>query len=90
MITLSPVQENVYERAQRFSEELLAPQAPQRDREGGFPTDNLKALGRAGLLGVNVGGVPGVDDPAAFWVFSGFLAVIIALQIWLFKRWKWF
>jgi zinc transporter len=43
-----------------------------------------------GLLGVNVGGVPGVDDPAAFWIFSGFLTVIIALQIWLFKRWKWF
>lgn len=54
MIKLNPVQENVFERAQRFSEELLAPQAPQRDRDGAFPTDNLKALGRAGLLGVNV------------------------------------
>ena len=54
MIALNPVQQNVFERAQRFSEELLAPQAPQRDREGGFPTENLKALGRAGLLGVNV------------------------------------
>lgn len=54
MLKLNPLQENVLERAQRFSEELLAPQAPQRDRDGSFPTDNLKALGRAGLLGVNV------------------------------------
>lgn len=54
MIKLNPVQANVLERAMRFSEELLAPQAPQRDREGIFPTENLKALGRAGLLGVNV------------------------------------
>ena len=43
-----------------------------------------------GLLGINVGGVPGVDDPSAFWVFSGFLLVVVALQILLFKRWKWF
>ena len=43
-----------------------------------------------GLLGINVGGVPGVDDPSAFWVFSGFLSVVVALQILLFKRWKWF
>ena len=43
-----------------------------------------------GLLGINVGGVPGVDDPSAFWVFSGFLSVVVALQILLFRRWKWF
>jgi zinc transporter len=43
-----------------------------------------------GLLGINVGGVPGVDNPSAFWIFSGFLAMVVALQILLFKRWKWF
>ena len=41
-----------------------------------------------GLLGINVGGVPGVDDPSAFWIFSGFLSVVVALQILLFKRWN--
>ena len=43
-----------------------------------------------GLLGINVGGVPGVDDPSAFWIFSGFLSLVVALQILLFKRWEWF
>jgi zinc transporter len=43
-----------------------------------------------GLLGLNVGGVPGVDNPAAFWIFSGVLSAVVGLQIALFKRWKWF
>lgn len=43
-----------------------------------------------GLLGVNVGGVPGVDNADAFWIFSALLCVVVALQIALFKRWKWF
>lgn len=43
-----------------------------------------------GLLGINVGGVPGVDNPAAFWIFSGVLSAVVGLQIALFKRWKWF
>jgi hypothetical protein len=54
MYALNPVQENVFQRAQQFSEELLAPQAQYRDRNEEFPTDHLKALGRAGLLGVNI------------------------------------
>lgn len=43
-----------------------------------------------GLLGINVGGVPGVDDPSAFWLFCGFLALVVVGQVALFKRWKWF
>jgi zinc transporter len=43
-----------------------------------------------GLLGINVGGVPGVDDPSAFWIFSGFLSLVVVMQILLFKRWGWF
>ena len=54
MYALNAVQENVFQRAQQFSEELLAPQAQQRDRTEEFPTEHLKALGRAGLLGVNI------------------------------------
>lgn len=43
-----------------------------------------------GLLGINVGGLPGVDDPNAFWIFSGILVAVVVAQIALFKRWKWF
>lgn len=40
-----------------------------------------------GLLGINVGGIPGAEYPWAFWVFMGILIVIVVLQIFLF-RWK--
>ena len=43
-----------------------------------------------GLLGINVGGVPGVESPYAFEIFCAFSAALVALQVWLFKRWKWF
>jgi len=43
-----------------------------------------------GLLGINVGGIPGADNASAFWVFCGLLAVVVALQVWLFKKLKWF
>lgn len=42
-----------------------------------------------GLLGINVGGIPGTDNPRAFAIFCGLLALIGAAQIWLFKRKKW-
>ena len=43
-----------------------------------------------GLFGINIGGIPGVEDPNAFWVFSGILVVIVSLQIWIFKKLGWF
>lgn len=43
-----------------------------------------------GLLGINVGGMPGADNPYAFWVVSGVLvAVAIGLLV-FFRRLKWF
>lgn len=42
-----------------------------------------------GLMGINVGGMPGVEDADAFWIVVGICLVIIALQLLLFKRWKW-
>lgn len=42
-----------------------------------------------GLMGINVGGMPGLDDPLAFWVVVGICAAIFALQMVLFRRWKW-
>ncbi len=41
-----------------------------------------------GLLGINVAGVPGTDSPSAFWVVCGLLALLVLLQIWLFRRFK--
>ncbi|PHZ83554.1 zinc transporter ZntB [Paremcibacter congregatus] len=43
-----------------------------------------------GLLGINVGGIPGADNADAFWIFCGLLVSIVALQVWLFKKLKWF
>jgi zinc transporter len=41
-----------------------------------------------GLLGINVGGMPGVESPYAFWVVSGILvALAIVLGVW-FRRQK--
>ena len=42
-----------------------------------------------GLLGINVGGMPGMNDPAAFWIVVVIcLGLLFALLV-LFKRWKW-
>ena len=42
-----------------------------------------------GLMGINVGGLPGADDPNAFWVFCGLLAVVVALQLWILRKLRW-
>ena len=37
-----------------------------------------------GLLGINIGGIPGAESPLAFWLFLGILAVLVGGQImWL-------
>jgi zinc transporter len=40
-----------------------------------------------GLLGINVGGIPGSEYALAFWIFVGFLVVVVVFQVILF-RWK--
>lgn len=42
-----------------------------------------------GLLGVNVGGIPGADAPGAFAVFCGLLVLAVILQIVIFRWRKW-
>lgn len=42
-----------------------------------------------GLLGVNISGIPGANDPNAFYLFLGFLTFLVMFQLILFKRWKW-
>ena len=44
----------VIDTARGYARAELAPKAALRDREELFPHDELKALGRLGLLGVNV------------------------------------
>ena len=43
-----------------------------------------------GLLGINVGGMPGVSDGHAFWITVGGLLAIFAGQMAIFKWLKWF
>jgi zinc transporter len=42
-----------------------------------------------GLLGINVGGIPGAGNEQAFIRFCLFLLVIVLFQLWIFRRKKW-
>jgi zinc transporter len=42
-----------------------------------------------GLLGINVGGIPGTENHWAFTIFCIMLLIVAGGQIWLFKRKKW-
>ena len=42
-----------------------------------------------GLLGINVGGIPGADNTYAFWFFCFLLISMVLIQIYLFKKLKW-
>ena len=53
-------------------------------------TPKLVPLGfLTGLLGINVGGIPGADSKIGFAVFVVMLLVVIFFQIWFFKKKKW-
>ncbi|MCA1907624.1 MAG: zinc transporter ZntB [Magnetospirillum sp.] len=43
----------------------------------------------AGLLGANIGGIPGNDDPLAFWELCAIIAVLMPGLWWLLKRFRW-
>lgn len=42
-----------------------------------------------GLLGINVGGMPGMQSKIAFWVVCGILIAVLLLSIVIFKRNRW-
>jgi Mg2+ and Co2+ transporter CorA len=44
----------------------------------------------AGLLGMNVGGVPGINMPTGFFVVVALMAGIALIQYWYFKKMGWF
>lgn len=41
-----------------------------------------------GLLGINVGGLPGVESPFAFWIVCGLLLILAACMVHIFRRFK--
>ena len=43
-----------------------------------------------GLLGINVGGIPGADNVNAFYIFCFILSAIVLIQVVIFKLFKWF
>jgi zinc transporter len=42
-----------------------------------------------GLLGINVGGMPGVDSPIAFWVVCGILLFLTIIEVILLRKNRW-
>lgn len=42
-----------------------------------------------GMLGINVGGIPGADNPWGFLTFAGILVLIVVAQVVLFRRKGW-
>lgn len=44
----------------------------------------------SGLLGMNVEGIPGADHPHAFFIVCGLTGLIALIQLYIFRRLKWF
>ena len=42
-----------------------------------------------GLLGVNLAGIPGAEDPNAFWIFCALLAAVVAALAVILRRIRW-
>lgn len=42
-----------------------------------------------GLMGMNVAGLPGLVNPAAFWILLGLMVILAAGILWLFKFRRW-
>lgn len=42
-----------------------------------------------GLLGINIGGMPGVDNGSAFWIFCAIMVACLGLELYIFRKLKW-
>ncbi len=42
-----------------------------------------------GLLGINIGGIPGSSNKDAFMIFIVFLLIIVSIQLYVFRKKKW-
>jgi alkylation response protein AidB-like acyl-CoA dehydrogenase len=72
-LALNEKQAEIQALAQRAAAELLAPTAAQNDRHAIFPTATLHALGKRGLMGVNI-------DPAYGGKGAGVVAYAVAVR----------
>lgn len=43
-----------------------------------------------GLFGINLAGIPGAENPSAFWVFSGVLLAVLVVQVAVLRFLRWF
>ena len=42
-----------------------------------------------GLLGINVGGIPGQSDPWAFAAVCAIMVVVAGVELWVFRKMRW-
>jgi zinc transporter len=42
-----------------------------------------------GLLGINVGGMPGTDSAAAFWIVCALMVAVVVAEVWYLKWKRW-
>jgi alkylation response protein AidB-like acyl-CoA dehydrogenase len=66
-------QQEIRALAEQIAEERLRPDAMRLDRDEVFPTDTLKALGQAGLLGINI-------DPEHGGLGGGVVSYVLAVR----------
>ncbi|MFY9329705.1 MAG: zinc transporter ZntB [Georgfuchsia sp.] len=85
--------DSVRDRASLTQEELvgkLSEQLNSRMYVLSIVTTIFLPLGfMTGLMGINVGGIPGANSEWGFLVFCLILSAILTLQIWVFKKNKW-
>lgn len=86
--------DSVRDRAAVIQEELASRLAEQMNRRM-YVLSMVAALFLplgflTGLLGINVGGIPGSENPYAFEWVTGLLVILVSLQVWIFKRQRWF
>jgi zinc transporter len=81
------------ERGQIIKEELAAGLSDQMNRNMyilSLVAAIFLPLGfLTGLLGINVGGMPGADEPLAFWIVCGVCVAFSILLAAIFRRLKW-
>lgn len=87
------VLDSIRERSQIVKEELASMMADRMNRNMyilSIVASIFLPLGfLTGLLGINVGGMPGADNPDAFWLVAGLCLFFILLVAGLFKLLKW-
>ncbi len=87
-------QVNQEEMAMRLNQEEMAMRLSEKLNRNTYILSVVAALLLpptfiAGLLGVNLGGIPGTDYPWAFSILCGAFVIAIAIQAWLFRRLDW-